>query len=73
MFIFGWTDITIQGWASIIVISSFLGGLSLLLLSIVIEYISIILLHTQGKPTFLCGGPQCGQTASGLFQGPKRC
>ena len=49
---FGWVAITIQGWASIVVISSFLGGVSLLLISIMIEYISIILLHTQGKPTF---------------------
>jgi polyisoprenyl-phosphate glycosyltransferase len=50
--IFGWSVITIQGWASIVVISSFLGGMSLLLISIVIEYMSIILLHSQGKPTF---------------------
>jgi len=50
--IYGWSVITVQGWASIVVISSFLGGVSLLLISIVIEYISIILLHTQGKPTF---------------------
>lgn len=50
--IFAWTEITIQGWASIVVISSFLGGMSLLLISIVIEYMSVILLHTQGKPTF---------------------
>jgi polyisoprenyl-phosphate glycosyltransferase len=49
---FDWAAITIQGWASIVVISSFLGGMSLLLISIIIEYMSIILLHTQGKPTF---------------------
>jgi glycosyltransferase involved in cell wall biosynthesis len=50
--IFEWSLITVKGWASIVVISSFLGGMSLLLISIVIEYISIILLHTHGKPTF---------------------
>jgi len=51
-YFFEWTVMDVQGWASIVVISSFLGGLSLLLIAIVIEYISIILLHTQGKPTF---------------------
>lgn len=50
--IFRWSVITVQGWASIVVISSFLGGMSLLLISVVIEYMSVILLHTQGKPTF---------------------
>ena len=51
-YFFGWTLMNIQGWPSIVIISSFLGGVSLLLISIVIEYMSIILLHTQGKPTF---------------------
>lgn len=51
-FFFKWTLIDTKGWASTVVISSFLGGVSLLLISIVIEYMSIILLHTQGKPTF---------------------
>jgi glycosyltransferase involved in cell wall biosynthesis len=51
-YFFGWMVVDVQGWASIVIISSFLGGLSLLLISIMIEYISIILLHTQGKPTF---------------------
>ena len=50
--VFGWIEITIQGWASIVIITSFLGGITLLLTSIIIEYMSIILLHTQGKPTF---------------------
>jgi glycosyltransferase involved in cell wall biosynthesis len=49
---FKWVDIEIKGWASLVVITLFLGGLGLLLISIMIEYISIILLHTQGKPTF---------------------
>jgi len=49
---FKWVDTGIKGWASLVVIILFLGGMSLLLISVVIEYISIILLHTQGKPTF---------------------
>ena len=47
-YFFKWKLMNIQGWPSIVVISSFLGGVSLLLLSIVIEYMSIILLHTPG-------------------------
>jgi polyisoprenyl-phosphate glycosyltransferase len=42
----------VKGWSSLIVAILFLGGLSLLLLSVILEYLSIILLHTQGKPTF---------------------
>ncbi len=49
---FGWVDTEIKGWASLVVITLFLGGMSLLLISVLIEYISIILLHSQGKPTF---------------------
>jgi hypothetical protein len=30
----------------------FIGGISLFLLGIVLEYVSIVLLHTQGKPVF---------------------
>ena len=49
---FGWVDTEIKGWASLVVVTLFLGGLTLLLTGIIIEYMSIILLHTQGKPTF---------------------
>jgi polyisoprenyl-phosphate glycosyltransferase len=69
--IFGWSAITIQGWASIVVISSFLGGMSLLLISIVIEYISIILLHTQGKPTFFVVDRSADKLLLEYFTGQK--
>ena len=69
--IFGWTVINVQGWASIVVISSFLGGVSLLLISIVIEYMSIILLHTQGKPTFFVVDRSADKLLLDYFTGQK--
>jgi glycosyltransferase involved in cell wall biosynthesis len=68
---FDWTTITIQGWASIVVISSFLGGVSLLLISIIIEYMSIILLHTQGKPTFFVVDRSADKQLLDYFTGRK--
>ncbi len=44
--------ISIEGWASLFVSILFFGGTSILLLGIALEYISVILLHIQGKPTF---------------------
>jgi len=42
----------VRGWSSLIVAILFLGGMNLLLTSVILEYLSIVLLHTQGKPTF---------------------
>lgn len=44
--------IPVQGWTSIMLIIVFFGGLTSFLLGIIIEYISNILLHMQGKPAF---------------------
>ncbi len=44
--------IPVQGWTSLILASVFFSGLLAVLLGIVLEYISVILLHIQGKPTF---------------------
>jgi hypothetical protein len=63
--------IDIKGWASIVVISSFLGGVSLLLISIVIEYMSIILLHTQGKPKFFVVDRSSDKLLLEYFKGRK--
>lgn len=41
-----------QGWTSLILTILFFSGLIIILLGIILEYISVILLHTQGKPTF---------------------
>ena len=68
---FGWVDTEIKGWASLIVIVLFLGGMSLLLISIMIEYISIILLHTQGKPTFFVVDRSTDKILLDYFTGQK--
>lgn len=49
---FSWSNIVVQGWSSLIVSILFLGGTGILLSSVILEYLSIVLLHTQGKPTF---------------------
>lgn len=45
-------EIAVRGWTSLFLAILFMGGLSSLLLSIVIEYLGNILLQTQGKPVF---------------------
>lgn len=41
-----------QGWTSIMVTIFFFGGVGLLLIGTILEYLSIVLLQAQGKPTF---------------------
>jgi glycosyltransferase involved in cell wall biosynthesis len=45
-------SVTVEGWTSLILTLLFSTGLLAILLSIVLEYISLIVLHIQGKPTF---------------------
>lgn len=42
-----------QGWASLMLAVVFFGGLTTLLVGIALEYTLIILMRTQGQPTFL--------------------
>jgi glycosyltransferase involved in cell wall biosynthesis len=44
--------IQVRGWTSLILVVTFFGGLSSLLTGILLEYMSTLLLHIQGKPTF---------------------
>ncbi|MHB8790382.1 MAG: glycosyltransferase family 2 protein [Desulfobulbaceae bacterium] len=44
--------IQIEGWASLFLTILFFGGLISVLVGIALEYISVVLLHIQGKPTF---------------------
>lgn len=41
-----------RGWASLFIVSLFFGGLSISMLSIILEYLTGVVLHIQGKPTF---------------------
>lgn len=45
-------SIQVEGWASLFLALLFSTGILTILLSIILEYISIIVLHIQGKPTF---------------------
>lgn len=44
--------IQVRGWTSLILAIAFFGGLNSLLAGILLEYLSTLLLHVQGKPTF---------------------
>jgi glycosyltransferase involved in cell wall biosynthesis len=44
--------IPITGWTSLFVSILFFGGIISFLIGAILEYISVILLHVQGKPTF---------------------
>ena len=45
-------SVPVQGWTSLFLALLFFGGLTAILLGIILEYLSVILLHIQGKPTF---------------------
>ncbi len=45
--------IPVQGWASLSLMVLFFGGLTTSMMGIALEYIMIILMKTQGQPTFL--------------------
>lgn len=45
-------SIAVRGWLSIFLAMLFFGGLGLFLLGVLVEYVSVLLLQAQGKPTF---------------------
>lgn len=44
--------VEVRGWASTVILISVLGGLNSFLIGLVLEQISVILLHTHGKPKY---------------------
>lgn len=42
----------VRGWSSLMVVVLFFGGISTFMSGMLLEYIAVILLHTQGKPAF---------------------
>jgi glycosyltransferase involved in cell wall biosynthesis len=44
--------ILIRGWTSLVLVISFFGGLTSFLLGMALEYLSTVVLHMLGKPTF---------------------
>ncbi len=45
-------SIEVRGWLSLFLAIVFFGGLSCLLLGVLLEYLSMLLLHSHGKPAF---------------------
>ena len=45
-------SIPVTGWTSLFITVIFFGGLLAILSGIILEYITVIMLHIQGKPTF---------------------
>ncbi len=65
---FHWEVINIKGWSSLLLSILFMGGVSVLLGSIILEYLSVILLHTQGKPTFFVVDRSMDKTLLAFFK-----
>ena len=50
-----WLDphaLEVRGWTSLFISILFFGGISTLLLGVVLEYLTNVVLHSQGKPVF---------------------
>jgi undecaprenyl-phosphate 4-deoxy-4-formamido-L-arabinose transferase len=48
-----WPDsIDVQGWTSIVLLTAFFGGSLVLMAGIILEYISILLMRSNGRPLF---------------------
>ncbi len=50
-----WFDsqvLEVRGWVSLFISILFFGGVSTLMLGVILEYLTNVVLHTQGKPVF---------------------
>ena len=45
--------IELQGWTSLVLVTCFFGGLTSFLAGLALEYLAVLLLYSQGQPTFL--------------------
>lgn len=57
---------TITGWTSLIITSTFIGGIQLLSIGIIGEYISRISANTQNRPLYIIGSTNIKETESNL-------
>lgn len=64
--------VQVRGWASIVVIVTFLGGTIMLLLGAVLEYLSMLVLHAHGKPIFFGIDRSKDALLRGLLEDPQR-
>lgn len=44
--------IDVRGWTSLMLVASFFGGLTSLLVGVILEYMATLIVQVQGKPTF---------------------
>jgi hypothetical protein len=59
----------VAGWTSLMVATTFLGGLILLVVSLGFEYLSSLLLQSQGKPTFFLVDRSSDAVGKAYFEG----
>lgn len=62
-------SIQVQGWTSLMLSQTFLGGMMLLLLGIVLEYLSILVLRAHGKPLFFIVDRKVDRELAVFFDG----
>ena len=53
LYMVSFTYKTIQGWASVIISVLFLGGIQLIVIGILGEYIGKLFLQVKGRPTYI--------------------
>ncbi len=46
------STIAVQGWSSLALLVLFFGGMLMFMCGLMLEYVSVLLLHTQGKPSY---------------------
>jgi dolichol-phosphate mannosyltransferase len=58
IFIFAFTDRAIQGWASITASVLFIGGIQLIMLGIIGEYLGKTFIENKKRPTYIIRKPR---------------
>ena len=61
-------DPTIRGWTSLFLAILFFGGVSLFMASVILEYLTGVVLHIQGKPTFFIVDRSLDADAADFFK-----
>ena len=64
--------IEVRGWASTVVIVTFLCGTIMLLLGVVLEYLSLLVLYAHGKPLYFTIDRSKDSVLYASFEGPQR-
>jgi glycosyltransferase involved in cell wall biosynthesis len=65
-----WTSV--QGWASLMIAVTFFGGAGCLLAAVTIEFVSVLLVRAQGKPTFFVVDRQSDERIQAWLQASEQ-